>query len=106
MEMQTHSLKPRLSFWQLWNMSFGFFGIQIAFGLQNANASRIFQTLGAEIDAVVKEPATQARIAELGGMPPGLTPDGGTTPAAFDEFVRAEIAKWGEVVCKSGASAE
>jgi maltose/moltooligosaccharide transporter len=47
MEMQTTSLKPRLSFWQLWNMSFGFFGIQLGFALQNANTSRIFATLGA-----------------------------------------------------------
>jgi maltose/moltooligosaccharide transporter len=47
MEMHTHSLKPRLSFWQLWNMSFGFFGIQFGFALQNANTSRIFSTLGA-----------------------------------------------------------
>jgi len=44
--------KPPLSFWQVWNMSFGFFGIQIGFGLQNANVSRIFQTLGAEIDQI------------------------------------------------------
>lgn len=50
MEMQTHSLKPRLSFWQLWNMSFGFFGIQFGFALQNANTSRIFSTLGASPD--------------------------------------------------------
>jgi maltose/moltooligosaccharide transporter len=50
MEMQTHSLKPRLSFWQLWNMSFGFFGIQFGFALQNANTSRIFSTLGAAPD--------------------------------------------------------
>jgi maltose/moltooligosaccharide transporter len=50
MEMQTHSLKPRLSFWQLWNMSFGFFGIQFGFALQNANTSRIFATLGANPD--------------------------------------------------------
>ena len=42
--------KPRLGFWGLWNISFGFFGIQIGFGLQNANVSRIFQTLGASID--------------------------------------------------------
>jgi maltose/moltooligosaccharide transporter len=47
MEMHTHLLKPRLSFWQLWNMSFGFFGIQFGFALQNANTSRIFATLGA-----------------------------------------------------------
>ena len=44
--------KPRLSFWQIWNMSFGFFGIQMGFALQNANVSRIFQTLGAEIEAI------------------------------------------------------
>ena len=44
------SKKPRLSFWQIWNMSFGFLGIQFGFALQNANVSRIFQTLGAEID--------------------------------------------------------
>ncbi|HUH33255.1 MAG TPA: MFS transporter [Daejeonella sp.] len=46
----TQSLKPRLSFWQLWNMSFGFFGIQFGFALQNANTSRIFSTLGATPD--------------------------------------------------------
>jgi maltose/moltooligosaccharide transporter len=50
MEMQTHTLKPRLSFWQLWNMSFGFFGIQFGFALQNANTSRIFATLGAGLE--------------------------------------------------------
>lgn len=44
--------KPRLNFWQLWNMSFGFFGIQFGFALQNANVSRIFQTLGAELDKI------------------------------------------------------
>ncbi len=44
--------KPRLSFWQIWNMSFGFFGIQFGFALQNANVSRIFETLGASIDEI------------------------------------------------------
>src|SRR4028118_1514154 len=39
-----------MGFWGLWNISFGFFGIQIGFALQNANMSRIFQTLGTEID--------------------------------------------------------
>lgn len=48
MDMQSTVLKPRLSFWQLWNMSFGFFGIQFGFALQNANTSRIFATLGAD----------------------------------------------------------
>jgi len=42
--------KPQLNFWQIWNMCFGFLGIQFGFALQNANVSRIFQTLGAEID--------------------------------------------------------
>lgn len=46
------SSKPRLSFWQIWNMCFGFLGIQFGFALQNANASRIFETLGAPMDAV------------------------------------------------------
>lgn len=41
--------KPRLRFWQIWNMSFGFLGIQFGFALQNANVSRIFETLGADI---------------------------------------------------------
>lgn len=44
-------MKParrNLSFWQLWNISFGFFGVQIAYSLQSANISRIFATLGAD----------------------------------------------------------
>lgn len=44
--------RPQLSFWQIWNMCFGFLGIQFGFALQNANVSRIFQTLGAEIDDI------------------------------------------------------
>ena len=44
--------KPRLSIAQLFNMSFGFFGIQFGFALQNANVSRIFQTLGADLDKI------------------------------------------------------
>ena len=44
--------KPHLSFWQIWNMCFGFLGIQFGLALQNANVSRIFQTLGAEVDQV------------------------------------------------------
>lgn len=40
--------KPNLSFWKLWNLSFGFFGVQIAYALQSANVSRIFATLGAD----------------------------------------------------------
>jgi maltose/moltooligosaccharide transporter len=44
--------KPNLSFWQIWNMCFGFLGIQFGFALQNGNVSRIFQTLGASIDEI------------------------------------------------------
>jgi MFS family permease len=40
--------KPRLRFWQIWNMSFGFLGIQIGFGLQQANMSPIYKYLGAD----------------------------------------------------------
>ncbi|MFM6832382.1 MAG: MFS transporter [Novosphingobium sp.] len=42
--------KPRQDFWGLWNISFGYFGIQLAFALQNANVSRIFQSLGSDVD--------------------------------------------------------
>lgn len=41
--------RPRLSFWQIWNMSFGFLGIQFGFALQNGNASRILMTFGADV---------------------------------------------------------
>ena len=44
--------KPKLSFWQIWNMNVGFFGIQFGFALQNANVSRIFETLGAKIEQI------------------------------------------------------
>jgi len=40
--------QPRLSFWQIWNLSFGFLGVQFGFALQNANASRILTSLGAD----------------------------------------------------------
>ena len=40
--------KPNLSFWKLWNLSFGFFGVQIAYALQSANISSIFHTIGAD----------------------------------------------------------
>lgn len=44
--------KRKLGFWEIWNMSFGFLGIQMGFALQNSNVSRIFQTLGANIDDI------------------------------------------------------
>ncbi|HEX6374912.1 MAG TPA: MFS transporter [Allosphingosinicella sp.] len=48
--MPTIATKPKLGFGQMWNISFGFFGIQIGFALQNANMSRIFQSLGTSLD--------------------------------------------------------
>lgn len=50
--MQEEKSKPKLSFWQIWNMSFGFLGIQFGFALQGGFMSRIFQTLGAEKDTI------------------------------------------------------
>src|ERR1700722_11998992 len=44
--------KPALTFVQIWNMCFGFLGLQFAFALQNANVSRIFQSLGADLDQI------------------------------------------------------
>ncbi len=52
MSMQQTSPQKKLSFWDLWNMSFGFFGIQFGFELQNSNVSRIFETLGANKDEI------------------------------------------------------
>ncbi len=45
-------VKPQLSFWQIWNLSFGFLGVQFGFALQNANASRILSALGAHIETL------------------------------------------------------
>ena len=40
--------KPKLRFWQIWNISFGFLGVQIGYSLQNANTSRILSAIGAD----------------------------------------------------------
>ncbi|HZY36975.1 MAG TPA: MFS transporter, partial [Mucilaginibacter sp.] len=52
--MTTVSLKnkPRLSFWQIWNMCFGFLGIQFGWALQMANMSAIYEYLGAKADKI------------------------------------------------------
>jgi tripartite-type tricarboxylate transporter receptor subunit TctC len=62
--------------------------------------------LGAEIDAISKEPMIRSKLAELGADLPNLTPDGGTSPATFEAFIKAEIQKWAEVVRASGATLE
>ena len=78
------------------------------FGLQAParTPAPVIERLGAEVNAAVQDPATWARLADLGGMKPDLQPDGGTNPAAFDAFIRAEIVKWTDVVRRSGASVE
>ncbi len=48
----TNINKPNLSFWQIWNMSFGFFGIQFGWALQMANMGPIYEYLGAEAHAI------------------------------------------------------
>lgn len=60
--------------------------------------------LGAEIDAISKEPMTRSKLAEFGAELPNLTADGGTSPATFDAFIRAEIKKWAEVVRALGVT--
>lgn len=78
------------------------FGVQVP-----ARTPRpVVEKLGAEIDAIVREPETAARLADLGGMPPGLTPDGGTSPAAFEAFVQVEVKRWAEIVRRSGATVD
>src|SRR5690349_3682450 len=49
---RAHMIKPRLTFWQIWNMSFGFLGIQFGWGLQMANMSAIYEYLGANADQI------------------------------------------------------
>jgi len=78
------------------------------FGLQApARTPRpILQRYSDELNAIIREPDMQRRIADLGGMAPALTPDGGTSPETFEAFIRAEITKWAEVVRRSGATAD
>ena len=52
MSNQSKQQKPTLSFWQIWNVSFGFLGVQFGFALQNANASRILSDLGADLHSL------------------------------------------------------
>src|SRR4026207_2589267 len=63
--------KPRLRFWEIWNMSFGFLGIQFGFALQNANVSRIFETLGAKVEDIpilwIAAPVTGALVQPIVG---------------------------------------
>jgi len=78
------------------------------FGLQGpARMPRAaIQRYSDAMNQIIREPDMQRRIADLGGMAPALTPDGGTSPEGFDAFIKAEITKWGEVVRRSGARVE
>jgi tripartite-type tricarboxylate transporter receptor subunit TctC len=71
-----------------------------------ATLKPIIDRLGREIDGIVKEKSFQDRMAEFGGMPPGLTPNGGTNPESFDRFMAAERVKWADVVRRSGAKVD
>ncbi|UPY36542.1 tripartite tricarboxylate transporter substrate-binding protein [Sediminicoccus sp. KRV36] len=73
------------------------FGVQSSARVPRA----IIERLGAEIDLITRDPAFRARLTEFGAEGPGLTPDGGTSPAAFEGFLASEIRKWGEVVQKA-----
>ncbi|MBR0670789.1 Bug family tripartite tricarboxylate transporter substrate binding protein [Neoroseomonas soli] len=58
----------------------------------------IIDRVARETNAALADPAVWQKLADLGGMKPGLTPDGLSTPETFQAFITAEIAKWGEVV--------
>ncbi|WP_207537672.1 Bug family tripartite tricarboxylate transporter substrate binding protein [Sabulicella rubraurantiaca] len=59
-----------------------------------------------ECEAVLADPAVWRRFEELGGMRADLAPGGGSTPETFDTFIRNEVAKWSDVVRRSGATVE
>ncbi len=66
----------------------------------------VLDRLNRDIEAILADVEQWRRFEELGGMRAELAPGGGSTPETFDAFIRAEIAKWGDVVRRSGASAE
>ncbi|MCO6414936.1 tripartite tricarboxylate transporter substrate binding protein, partial [Siccirubricoccus sp. KC 17139] len=78
------------------------FGIQAPARTPAAVVAR----LGQAVDAVTRDPAYRARLADLGGAPPGLTEGDGTSPAAFEAFITQEIRRWAEVVQASGATVD
>ena len=78
------------------------FGILAPAGLP----APVLARLEREIDAIDKEPAYHARMAEFGGELPALTPDGGSSAAGFESFIAAERTKWADVVRRSGAKVE
>ena len=80
----------------------GWFGVQAP-----ARTPRpVIERMGAELDAVTRDPTYRARLNELGGNPPGLTAGGGTSPAAYQAFIEREIRRWAEVIRATGISAD
>ncbi len=71
-----------------------------------ATPAAVVQRLGAEMNAISLDPAFRERMASLGADVPGLTPDGGTSPATFAAFIRTEIAKWADVVNRANVRVE
>lgn len=78
------------------------FGLLAPAGTPAATIAR----LGAATDAVARDAGVRARLTELGAELPALTPDGGTSPAAFEAFLAAERTRWTAVVRRSGAKVE
>ena len=78
------------------------------FGVQTGarNPPQAIARIGAALDAITRDPAFRARLAEFGGDGPALTPEGGTTPEAFSTFVAAEVARWGEMIRRARITAE
>jgi tripartite-type tricarboxylate transporter receptor subunit TctC len=64
------------------------------------------ERLNREIEAILGDAAIWRRMADLGGMRADLVAGGGSTPESFDAFIRAEVAKWSEVVRRSGATVD
>jgi tripartite-type tricarboxylate transporter receptor subunit TctC len=71
-----------------------------------ATPRAVITRFGRAVDQVARDPGFRARLAEFGAEPAGLTPQGGSTPEAFEVFLAAEREKWAEVVRRSGARAE
>lgn len=71
-----------------------------------ATPAPVVQMLGRELNAVALDPAFRQRMEALGADPPGLTPDGGTSPETFAAFLRAEVAKWADVVTRANVRVE
>jgi tripartite-type tricarboxylate transporter receptor subunit TctC len=78
------------------------------FGIQAPSATppAVIARLGSAIDAVVRDPSWLVRVKDFAAELPRLTPEGGTTPAAFTAFVNDEIVKWAEVARRGEITAE